>query len=143
MRQELLPIKSPSDANNDSELNNSSSTGKSKINSAGNKLPATKLRIQEQGAVSRSVASDEGINASEQAVQPVPGWDIYRKYLEDNIRKPANDPNISGSVLLSFELDGKGKPVNFHILKGLTEACDAEAIRLVRDGPAWKTRAWK
>ncbi len=136
----IAAYQSPSDANNDSELNNSSSKEESRISSARTSIPATKLRIQEQGAVSRAVSSAEGISASEQAVQPVPGWDIYRKYLEDNIRKPATDPNISGSVLLSFELDDKGKPFNFHILKGLTEACDAEAIRLIKEGPAWKTR---
>ncbi len=130
----------PSDGNNDSELKNSPSTGKSKINSAVTSIPATKIRIQEQRALSRAVTSAEGISASEQTVQPVPGWDIYRKYLEDDIRKPANDLNITGSVLLSFELDDNGKPVNLRILKGLTEACDAEAIRLIKEGPAWKTR---
>ena len=137
----IAAYKSTSGANNESELNASPSSSGTEIASAGTSIPATKLRIQEQGSVSRSVASSEGINASEQAVQPVPGWDIYRKYIEDNIRKPANDPKISGSVLLSFEIGGNGKPVNLHILKGLTEACDVEAIRLVRDGPAWKTRA--
>ncbi len=136
----IAAYQSPSDGNNDSELNNSPSTGKSKISSAGTSIPASKLRIQEQGAVSRAASSAEGISASEQAVQPVPGWDIYRKYLEDNIRKPAADANISGSVLLSFELDDKGKPVKLNVLKGLTEACDAEAIRLIKEGPAWKTR---
>ncbi len=136
----IAAYKSPSGANNESELNSSPSSSGTEIASGGTSIAATKLRIQEQGSVSRSLASSEGINAPEQAVQPVPGWDIYRKYLEDNIRKPANDPNISGSVLLSFEIDGKGKAVNFHILKGLTEACDAEAIRLVKEGPAWKTR---
>lgn len=137
----ITAYQSHSDANNESEVNNSSSKEESRISSARTSIPATKLRIQEQRSVSRSIASSEGINASEQAVQPVPGWDIYRKYLEDNIRKPATDPNISGSVLLSFELDDNGKPVNLHILKGLTEACDAEAIRLIKEGPAWKTRA--
>lgn len=136
----ITAYKSTSDANNGSELNNSSSKEESRISSARTSIPASKLRIQEQGAVSRAVSSAEGVSASEQAVQPVPGWDIYRKYLEDNIRKPAADANISGSVLLSFELDDKGKPVKINVLKGLTEACDAEAIRLIKEGPAWKTR---
>ncbi|HQS06248.1 hypothetical protein [Daejeonella sp.] len=137
----ITAYKSPSGANNESELNSSPSSTGTEISSGGASIPVTKLSVPEQRSASRSLASSEGINASEQAVQPVPGWDIYRKYLEDNIRKPATDPNISGSVLLSFELDDKGKPVNLHILKGLTEACDAEAIRLIKDGPAWKTRA--
>jgi hypothetical protein len=136
----IAAYRSPSGANKEPEVNTAPPSVNNEITSAGTSIQANKPRIQEQGSVSRSLASSEGISASEQAVQPVPGWDIYRKYMEDNIRKPANDPKVSGSVLLSFELDDKGKPVNFHILKGLTEACDAEAIRLIKDGPAWKTR---
>ena len=136
----ISAYKSPSGANNESEVNESSPSAKSQIASDATSIQANKLRIQEQRPAGRSLASSAGISATEQAVQPVPGWDIYRKYIEDNIRKPINDPKVSGSVLLSFELDDKGKPVNLYILKGLTEACDAEAIRLIKDGPAWKTR---
>lgn len=137
----IAAYKSPAGANNESEPNSSPPSSGTEITPGSTSIPATKLRVQEQASASRSLASSAGINASEQVVQPVPGWDIYQKYLEDNIRKPANDPNVSGSVLLSFDLDDKGKTVNLRILKGLTEACDAEAIRLVRDGPAWKTQA--
>lgn len=136
----IAAYKSPSGANSESKLNSSPSSSGTEIATGGTGTPAAKLRIQEQGS-GRSMASSAGINASEQAVQPVQGWDIYRKYIEDNLRKPANDPKISGLVLLSFEIDDKGKPVNFQILKGLTEACDAEAIRLIKEGPVWKTRA--
>jgi len=132
---------SASAANNESKLNSSSSSSGSEIVSGAPVNYAAKARIREQGPVSRDLASSAVINTSEQAVQPVSGWDIYRKYLDDNIRKPVNDLNITGSVLLSFELDNKGKPHNFHILRGLTAACDAEAIRLVREGPTWKTRS--
>lgn len=136
----IAAYQSPSGARNEPEVNTLPPSAKSEANSAGTSLQTNKLRILEQEPVGGVLSSSEGISAPEQAVQPVPGWDIYRKYLEDNIRKPANDPKVSGSVLLSFELDGKGKPVNLHILKGLTEACDAEAVRLIKDGPSWKTR---
>lgn len=99
-----------------------------------------KVRIEDQAPDARTQASSAGISASEQGVQPLAGWDIYRKYLEDNIRRPAGEPKINGSVLLSFEVDKSGKPSNFNVLKGLTDACNTEAIRLVKDGPAWKTR---
>lgn len=136
----IAAYQSPSGANKESEVSNSPSKEEIRLSSARTSIPSTKLRIQEQGVVSRAVTSSESSSASEQAVQPVAGWDIYRKYLEDNIHKPANDPDIGGSVLLSFELDDKGKPVNLNILKGLNEACDAEAIRLVKEGPTWKIR---
>lgn len=79
--------------------------------------------------------------ASEQGVQPVTGWDIYRKYLEDNMRRPSNEPKLKGSVLLSFRVDENGKATELHVLKGITEAYNMEAIRLINEGPNWKTRA--
>jgi len=78
--------------------------------------------------------------ASEQGVQPVTGWDIYRKYLEDNMRRPASEPQLKGSVLLSFKVDENGRATEFHVLKGIGEAYNMEAIRLVKEGPLWKTR---
>ena len=129
-----------SGVSNDSKANNRSLSAKTEISATGKSIEANKPLNQGQGSVSKLEALTEDVSASEQAVQPVAGWDIYRKYIEDNIRKPATDPNISGSVLLSFELDKNGKPFSFQILKGLTEACDAEAIRLIKDGPLWKTR---
>jgi hypothetical protein len=75
----------------------------------------------------------------ESVVQPVTGWDIYRKYLEENIRVPENEPKLSGSVYLSFEINSEGRPMNFNILNSLSNSYDAEAIRLVREGPDWKS----
>lgn len=89
-------------------------------------------------------ASRNRISAYEQTiqesvVQPVTGWDIYRKYLEDNIRRPENEPKLSGSVYLSFEINSEGRPINFNILNSLSDSYNAEAIRLVREGPDWKS----
>ena len=78
---------------------------------------------------------------SQQVVLPVQGWESYRKYLQDNIRRPATEPKLEGSVLLSFRLDENGRATDFHILKGLSKAYNMEAIRLVREGPLWKTYA--
>ena len=135
----IAAYQSPSGAKDDSEPDNSPATERD-LNAAVTSIESKQARIQEQGLASRALSSSEGINASEQAVQPVSGWDIYRKYLEDNLRKPSNKPDISGSVLISFELDAKGRPVMLQILKGLTADCNEEAIRLIKDGPSWKTR---
>lgn len=77
----------------------------------------------------------------ESVVQPVTGWDIYRKYLEENIRVPENEPKLSGSVYLSFEINSEGRPMNFDVLNSLSDSYNAEAIRLVREGPDWKSAA--
>lgn len=79
--------------------------------------------------------------AAEHGVQPVSGWDIYRQYLKDNMRRPVAEPKLKGSVLLSFQVDESGKATELQVLKGLSEAYDMEAIRLVKEGPLWKTGA--
>jgi len=135
----IAAYRSPDVVTNGPQTNTASTSASNEITPAGTNIQSGKLRIEERGADSRALASSAGISGSEQGVQPVPGWDIYRKYLEDNIRIPASEPKVSGSVLLYFEIDEKGKPANFQILKGLTEAYNLEAIRLVKNGPDWKT----
>jgi len=136
----IAAYKSASVAGKAHELNTIARKTNTDNNPVGASIEANQIRSEEQVPVSMARTSSQGISASEQAVQPVAGWDIYRKYMEDNIRKPISDLKVRGSVLLSFELDGNGKPINFQIIKGLSEACNEEAIRLIKDGPSWKTR---
>ena len=71
-------------------------------------------------------------------VQPLIGWELYRQYLELNMRKPKNEPILNGIVVVSLQVDRNGKLANFKIRKGLTEAYNAEAIRLIKEGPEWR-----
>lgn len=102
------------------------------------KIQSAKPFLEEQGTESKAPVSSAYIGAPELGVQPVLGWEIYRKYLEDNIRIPANEPKVNGSVLLYFEFNENGNPTNIQIIKGLTAACNIEAIRLIKNGPNWK-----
>lgn len=79
------------------------------------------------------------LTIQESVFQPVTGWENYKKYLEENIRRPENEPKLSGSVYLSFEINSEGRPINFIVLNPLSNSYDAEAIRLVREGPDWKS----
>lgn len=74
-------------------------------------------------------------------VQPVTGWDNYRKYLEENIRRPEYETKLKGSVYLSFEIDSIGRPINFNVLNPLSDFHNAEAIRLIIEGSVWKSAA--
>jgi hypothetical protein len=71
-------------------------------------------------------------------VIPVNGWLAYEQYLEKNKRIPASNPNLIGEVLVSFTVSKKGELSDFRIDKSLSPDHDAEAIRLIREGPAWK-----
>ncbi len=70
------------------------------------------------------------------SAQPVSGWDKYREYLQNNIVLPDNKLK-HGRVVVGFTIDSLGRPADFRIIKGLNEDCNNEAIRLIKEGPAW------
>jgi hypothetical protein len=72
---------------------------------------------------------------------PVNGWPAFEKYVAENkksLKEAASDPLVTGAVELLFDLDGSGKPINITIAQSACRSCDAEAIRLLKEGPAWK-----
>jgi hypothetical protein len=73
-----------------------------------------------------------------QDAQPVYGWLTFEQYLEKNKRKPAYNANLSGEVAVSFEINKKGERSDYKVEKSLSPGHDTEAIRLIREGPAWK-----
>jgi TonB family protein len=73
--------------------------------------------------------------------KPANGERHYQKYLKQNLRIPeaARQANIEGIVVVEFDLDRTGTPVNLRVVQSLGYGCDEEAIRLIRDGPKWET----
>jgi hypothetical protein len=71
--------------------------------------------------------------------QPVIGKRSYQKYLKKNLVRPTDEKckDIKGEVVLSFFVNGEGKPQNITVIHGLCEFADKEAIRLVKEGPKW------
>ena len=73
--------------------------------------------------------------------EPEEGWDAFDEYLANNLKPP---PNIvkpaDREVKLSFEVDKNGEPTNIKIEKSLCGECDAEAVRLLKEGPKWKRK---
>lgn len=78
---------------------------------------------------------------SNSVIQPVIGWEKYQLYLIENIRKSQIESGLRGNVVLSFRINKKGEAVDIVILKGLTSSSNSEAIRLVKEGPLWKSNA--
>lgn len=69
--------------------------------------------------------------------EPVTGWDEFNDYLERNKKIPEGADDVHGSVVVRFNVDSDGTLKNFSIEKSLNQALDAEAIRLVKEGPSW------
>ena len=72
---------------------------------------------------------------------PQNGWQQWEQYLSENFKTLWQQ----GVVVLSFDVNEKGKAVNINVDQSLCTACDAEAIRVLQEGPLWlqnnKTRA--
>ena len=73
-------------------------------------------------------------------VEPLGGWDEYDSYISSNIRKPSGMDDVDGEVILSFEVNEKNEISNIRIIKSLSQDLDKEAIRLVKEGPQWKSK---
>lgn len=72
---------------------------------------------------------DEDVNS------PEGGMTAYRNYLKNNLQRSAGMPN--GEVVLRFTFDRSGGPKDIQVITSLCTACDAEAKRLIENGPKW------
>ncbi len=80
-------------------------------------------------------------NLKHEEPEPIDGWQKYDTYVANNLQIPDDlRPKLppAPTVELSFEVDKMGQPVNIRVIRSLCSECDAEAIRLIRDGPRWK-----
>jgi TonB family protein len=70
---------------------------------------------------------------------PKEGYDRYEEYLIKNVRYPASAAarNVSGKVKVSFRVMPDGTLADFKITRRLQPDCDAEALRVVKEGPEW------
>lgn len=80
-----------------------------------------------------------GVNVSTSAPYPKEGKEKFDQYITDHAL-PVFDSagkRIISNVLLSFTLNKKGKPAHIKVLESSCEACEKEAIRLLKNGPDW------
>lgn len=70
---------------------------------------------------------------------PAGGYAGLKKYLRDSLAYPekALEDRREGNVKLRFVVGPDGKLSDIKVVKKLSEECDAEAIRLLQEGPAW------
>ena len=82
---------------------------------------------------------NEVVNVIGSAASPVGGLERYEVYLKENLRYPltAGKRNVAGTVLVQFLVNPDSSLSDFRILQSISSEYDEEAIRLVRDGPAW------
>jgi hypothetical protein len=66
------------------------------------------------------------------------GQNAMKKFFEKNIQIPESDGKfVKGKVFVRFMINKKGELSRAYLVKGLTEACNKEALRLVKSMPTW------
>ncbi len=65
--------------------------------------------------------------------------DSFVKYIQKNIKYPqsAIENEEQGRVTVNFIVDENGKIQNAKVVKGVSPALDAEALRVITNAPAW------
>ena len=89
------------------------------------------------------LAQDDTIYTIVQTPPQFPGGaKSLHKFLIKNLRYPkkAQEAGIEGKVHVKFIVEKDGSLSNIEILKGMAscEACNAEAIRLIKSMPKWE-----
>ncbi|HLK28534.1 MAG TPA: carboxypeptidase-like regulatory domain-containing protein [Puia sp.] len=69
---------------------------------------------------------------------PANGWAAYNEYINQNKKISTADSTIRGKEIISFIIDRNNQLSSFKIKTSLSKSHDAEAIRLVQQGPSWK-----
>ncbi|NEU09424.1 TonB family protein [Flavihumibacter sp. R14] len=67
------------------------------------------------------------------------GQKAFYKYIGRNLRYPmlARETGISGRVIVSFIIEKSGELSNIQVIRGIGGGCDEEAIRVLKNSPAW------
>ena len=68
---------------------------------------------------------------------PRNGMPAFKTYLEQNIRRPPTRP-FNGKVKIVFTVGTDGATWNYVVIQSISPYCDQEAIRLIKEGPAWR-----
>jgi len=69
---------------------------------------------------------------------PVIGLPAFNRYIENNKKNLSDSIHNQGEVIISFIVREDGALSDFKIEKSLSKQTDNEAIRLIKEGPAWK-----
>lgn len=87
----------------------------------------------------KSKVDDKSLKGYPMEAEPVIGWDQYNKYLLTNNRLLKDTVAATTiEVVVLFTVSRNGKLSSFDIAKSGGKELDAEAIRLVKNGPEWR-----
>ncbi len=75
---------------------------------------------------------------SSRAAQPIGGYDAFKNYIEESIQFPDVEASTEREVVvIKFTVTPTGDQSDFIALRSPGEPFTQEAIRLIKEGPAW------
>jgi hypothetical protein len=88
---------------------------------------------------------DNGITGPKKIIrnkntEPYGGWTAFDDYMNSNKKILTSDSVLKGEEIVSFEISSSGELSLFKILQSVSKSHDAEIIRLIQAGPAWKIK---
>lgn len=95
---------------------------------------------------SRPSAMKTEVNESDYT-EPFDGWQKYNIYVANNLRNDLFKNKMQSSetkqVEISFDVNPDGTIANFKVERSNCNTCNSEAIRLLKEGPKWKSKTGK
>ena len=72
--------------------------------------------------------------------QPQSGLKSFYEYIGANLKYPeqARKEGVQGKVFVEFVVDKDGKLIDVKAVKGIGAGCDQEAVRVIKEAPAWE-----
>ena len=97
-------------------------------------------RSEKRKLITNVNSSAKKLNSQQATAFPSDGWFLYNTYLENNKTLPPGQTryNVPPSVTLEFDVDNEGDISNVKVIRSTCPDCDAEAIRLLQEGPDWE-----
>lgn len=87
---------------------------------------------------------------TEMESEPADGWKNYSKYVMNNLRSEdlnekskIGDIQTAKEVELTFEVQPDGTIANVKVVRSTCSTCNQEAVRLIKEGPKWKSKTGK
>jgi TonB family protein len=83
--------------------------------------------------------TEEIFSVVEQQPVPMGGLTTYLELLRKNLHYPekAKSMGIEGKVFVQFIVMKDGKLSDVKVVNGIGAGCDEEAVRIIKEGPAW------
>ena len=109
-----------------------------------NPSPSEQARLESERDVLRKQLTQlpdaHGVYAVvEDMPEPTNGMEEFYRFVMNNMQYPkaAREANMEGRVFIQFVVDETGELTQAEVLKGIGRGCDEEALRIIKESPAW------